>query len=39
VSVDEIQGNRVHVATEDLMIAANAAVTLERMLLIKGCWG
>ncbi len=30
------QGTKEYVATEDLTIAVNAAVTLERPLLVKG---
>ena len=31
------QGTDTYIATEDLQMAVNAAVTLERPLLIKGC--
>ena len=30
------EGTRDYVATEDLMVAVNAAITLERPLLVKG---
>ncbi|NKX42129.1 AAA family ATPase, partial [Rhodobacteraceae bacterium R_SAG2] len=32
----KFQGTKDYVATEDLKIAVNAAVTLERPLLVKG---
>jgi len=32
----KFQGTREYVATDDLTIAVNAAVTLERPLLVKG---
>ena len=32
----KFEGTETYVATEDLMVAVNAAVTLERPLLIKG---
>jgi len=32
----KFKGTETYVATEDLMMAVNAAVTLERPLLIKG---
>jgi MoxR-like ATPase len=35
-SCDEIRGPTAYVATEDLTVAVNAAVTLERPLLVKG---
>ena len=32
----KFQGTRSYIATEDLKVAVNAAVTLERPLLVKG---
>ena len=32
----KFKGTKTYVATDDLMIAVNAAVTLERPILIKG---
>ena len=33
----KFQGSENYVATPDLMLAVNAAITLKRPLLIKGC--
>ncbi|HBN52111.1 MAG TPA: ATP-binding protein, partial [Thalassospira sp.] len=32
----KFQGTKNYVATEDLMVAVNAAITLQRPLLVKG---
>ena len=34
--MDRFQGTESYIATDDLKVAVNAAVTLERPLLIKG---
>ena len=32
----KFQGSQTYVATQDLMLAVNAAITLQRPLLVKG---
>ncbi|MFM8510836.1 MAG: ATP-binding protein, partial [Betaproteobacteria bacterium] len=32
----KVQGSQDYVATDDLMLAVNAAITLQRPLLVKG---
>ena len=32
----QFEGTKNYIATEDLMVAVNAAISLERPLLIKG---